>query len=289
MNQELKDLREKINAIDDQLLTLITERSALLDSVLAAKIHTAAGKAPSVFIPEREQKIIDRLTIKNKSNLSDKAIANIFQSIINACRNFQIANNKLENEILSISIQGIEGSYSEQAALKFCRQKSLLNYHIDYAVSSDNVLKNIISGKTKYGIVALNNAQGGLVVETIDALSKHQYRIIDSVILLVEHSLMTLPGTQKEQVKNIVSHPQALKQCHEYLQKEYPHSKQIPWIDTALSARDLVAGKLPADSTVIAHANCIEKYGLVALDKNIQDLNDNETLFLVIRAAPENE
>jgi len=288
MNHELEDLREQINNIDSELLALITERASLLEQVVATKLKDSDGGPARIFVPEREQKIISRLMMENKSHLDNKTIANIFQSIINACRNFQITRNQSENEPLTISIQGIEGSYSEQAAFKFCRQKALLSYTLDYAVSSDNVLKQLSSGKVQYGIVALNNSQGGLVKETLDALNHHQYRIVDSVIVLVEHSLLALSNTKKEQIKNIYSHPQALRQCHQYLEKEYPHCKQIAWADTALSAVDLAAGKLAENSAVIAYSQCAKNNNLLILDESIQDLNDNETLFLVIKAPPEN-
>lgn len=282
MNNRLSDLRKQIDVIDEQLLDLITQRSALLHQVLAEKINATKSGNTKIFVPAREQEIIDRLVARNKSALSAEAITTIFQSIISACRNFQITNNKINNEAFVISVQGVVGSFSEAAAIKFCQQKTLTNYIIDYAVSSDGVLSCVTSGKTVYGVVALNNAQGGLVAETITAFSQYQYRIIDSVIISVEHSLMALPGTMKSQIKNIYSHPQALKQCHQYLQDKYLDCELIPWVDTAQAAIDLAAGKLADNSAIIAHARCAEKNKLQLLDEKIQDLQDNETLFLVI-------
>lgn len=288
MSNELENLRKQINSIDNKLLALIAERSSRAEQVLAAKIKAANGKMPEIFVPEREHKIIARLIAQNKSALTGESIANIFQTIINVCRNLQIDAHP-KKERFKVSVQGIKGSFSEQAAIKFFKRKTLLNYCIDYAVSSDNVLKNLTSGKVHYGIVALNNAQGGLVSETINALSKYKYRIIDSVIILVEHSLLALSGMKKEKIKNVYSHPQALSQCRDYLKREYLHCKQIPWADTALSANDLATGKLDENSAIIAHARCAKENNLTILDDNIQDLKDNETFFLVIKAAPKNE
>ena len=282
IESKLHRLRKQIDVIDDQLLELITERSALLHSILAEKVK-AGGKDAKLFVPAREQAIINRLVMHNKSNLSGAAIATIFQSIISACRNFQIANNKVGDQVSVISIQGVAGSFAEAAAIKFCQQRALQHYTMDYAVSSDNVLNHVTHGKIPYGIVALNNAQGGLVTETITALSQHKYRIVDSIIILVEHSLMALPQNNGAQINTIYSHPQALKQCHQYLQSKYPHCKLIPWVDTAQAAVDLAAGKLVDDSAVIAHARCAEKNGLRLLEEGIQDLQANETLFLVIQ------
>ncbi len=284
VENKLQNLRQKIDIIDDQLLELITKRATLLQAVLAEKTKASENGNVKIFVPTREQAIVDRLVAHNKSNLSNKAIASIFQCIISACRNFEMANKPINNKALIISIQGIVGSFAEAAAIKFVQQRALANYIIDYAVSSDNVLRHVISGKAPYGIVALNNAQGGLVAETITALSHYKYRIVDSVIVLVEHSLMALPQTKVSQIKHIYSHPQALKQCREYLQSNYSHCKLIPWIDTAQAAVDLALGKLANNSAVIAHARCAKKNRLQLLEKKIQDLQDNETLFLVIEA-----
>ena len=98
--------------------------------------------------------------------------------MINACRNLQIDKAEQE-EIFNVSIQG---SFY-QKLLKYCKQKSIENYQVHYAVSSHNVLSDITTRKVDYGVVALNNSQRRLVVETIDALSLHKNLIIDSIIV----------------------------------------------------------------------------------------------------------
>ncbi|MEM9242571.1 MAG: prephenate dehydratase domain-containing protein [Pseudomonadota bacterium] len=293
MNNELENLRKQINDIDSQVLDLITQRAEVAKLVLASKLKMAGGEAPQIFFPQREREVIARLIDKNTSALPGQSIASIFQAIMNACRNLQITmladtKDAPKAKALKISVQGIEHSYSHQAAVEFCNRRKLPNYRIDYAVSSNNVLDHVVSGKTQYGIVALNNAQGGLVDETIKALTRHNYNIVDSVVLPVEHSLLVLPGTKKEQITHVYSHSQALRQCAAYLKKEYPNCKQIEWADTALSASDLAAGKIDKHSAVIAHANCAKTNGLNILDQNIQDLKNNETLFLVVNAGSAN-
>ena len=157
------------------------------------------------------------------------------------------------------------------------------HYKINFAVSSENVLNDINTGKAEYGLVALNNSQGGLVNETIKALGENKYLIVDSVVYKVEHSLIARVGVALENVKKIYSHPQALKQCKEYLAKHYPDCEYLPYKDTALAAIDLAAGKLPADGIVIAHRNNADDSSLQLIAENIQDLgSDNETLFLLI-------
>ena len=279
MKTTLEDLREKISAIDLQLLELLDDRSALLKDILAVKVKSTHKEAVAVFDPKREVSIVRRLVTKNRSVLPDGAIEAVFEAVMRACRQVQIDQSDLVAPF-SISIQGDIGSYSEQACLLYCQRKAVKNHLINYAISSECVLHQVQSHASPYGLVALNNARGGLVKETIDALSCSRYLIVDSIVLVVQHALMARPGTAPEAIN---SHPQALKQCRDYLLKRYPSAILEPWKDTALAAKDLAAGIIPAHAAVIAHHDCGPAHGLVALDVNIQDLgDDNETLFLLI-------
>ena len=286
MARALKDIRDEITSIDDQILDLITKRSALLQDVLLAKEALAKGDAAAVFDPRREALIIRRLVSANNSVLPDAAVANIFESIILACRQVQL-NQARSVAPFSISIQGDVGSYSEQACLLYCQNKAIDHHQIHYAISSERVLDDLTLRKSSYGLVALNNAHGGLVNETIQALSKNRYLIVDSMVLVVEHSLLALPDTLPNTIDTIYSHPQALKQCREYLAAHYPNATVQSWRDTALAAKDLAEGKLTPNAAVIAHSNCAKINPLVVLDQSIQDLGqDNETLFLLITGVP---
>jgi chorismate mutase/prephenate dehydratase len=241
MSELLEQLRRKINNIDHKILSLITDRSALLGDILSAKIGGTNSDQITVFDPKREEEVVRHLIAENSSVLPDAAIADIFQSIMGACRNVQI--DQIDNaEPFQVSIQGSRGSYSEQAILQYCQNKSMGHHQIDFAVTSEKVLHAVTDGKSRFGIVALNNAHGGLVDETIQALSQSRYLIIDSVVLVVEHALLIRSETDAQSIQAIYSHPQALKQCREYLQQHYPDVEQIAWQDTALAASDLAAG-----------------------------------------------
>jgi chorismate mutase/prephenate dehydratase len=285
MKKSLDDLRQEINDLDLEILSLLTKRAEKINGVIAAKKASSDNEDVIIFDPKREAEIIRLVVIKNRSILPDADVATIFKAIIGACRNLQmttVANARP----FCISIQGDRGSYSEQALLQYCHQKSLENYKITYAITSAAVLHDMNSIKSQYGLVALNNSQGGLVSETIEALSQNRYLIIDSVILKVNHSILALNGVSQYDIKKIYSHPQALKQCREYLARNYPHCEIIPWRDTAQAASDLANNNIPNDAAVIASYNCANLYGLNILAQNIQDLgDDNETLFLIIKGA----
>lgn len=282
MNKKLIELRQQIDKIDKKILTLIGNRAELLTSILQSKIDYANTDDVPIFHPKREQDIIQNLILDNNSMLSDLDITSIYQSIISASRNFQFKNTKNARPF-KLTVQGDKGSFSEKAALQYCQSKSLKHYDIHYATNSENVLNQLSTDPHHYGVVALNNAQGGLVEETIDAFSRYKYLIIDSIIYRVKHSLLSLPGKDKKNIKKIYSHSQALRQCQYYLKTQLPNCERIPWQDTALAAADLFARKLPPNSAVIAHQSCADQTDLVSLEDNIQDLGmHNETLFLLI-------
>jgi chorismate mutase/prephenate dehydratase len=285
MNRSLEDLRGRINAIDNDILSLITQRASLLNDIIIEKKNSSAGESVYIYDPMREGKIIQRLVNSNQSILDDTAIELVFRNIIQACRNYQM--DQVPNTApFHISIQGIRASFSEQAIQRYCVQKNIKKYQIHYATTSLEVLNKINQQAEYYGIVAFNNARGGLVGETIRALDNSKYLIVDSCVLLVEQSLITQENVQSSQIKKIVSHPQALKQCSNYLQKNFPDCSLVPWEDTALAAADLLEGTLGKECAVIAHKQCATTNALQVFEENIQDLGaNNETLFLLIKGA----
>ena len=279
----LKHTREKISEIDKKILDLITERMSFVHDILQKKINMADGGAVDIFDPKREAAIIQNLIEKNDTSLSSQSIENIFESIIHACRDAQIHKVHQAMPFL-LSIQGTPGSYSEQAAWRYLQKKSIQGHQLLYAKNSARVVRDIRENPKCYGLVALNNAHGGLVQETIEALSNGQYLIVHSLVLTVEHALLTRPENTREDIAAIYSHPQALKQCRAYLKKNYPHAQQLSWEDTALAAHDLASGRLPDHSAIIAHERCAKMHALQIIDHHIQDLGSaNETLFLLIK------
>ena len=187
----------------------------------------------------------------------------------------------------TIGIQGGEGSFSEEAANKFCKNHGLTNFKIIYQISSEHVLSGVESRKTDYGIFAMENAQGGVVIESVEALSKYRCDIIEMFHIPVNQNLLGVPGTNIGDIMEIHSHQQALRQCKDYLSEHFWSRPLIEEDDTAEAARRLSEGKLPANAGVIANQACAELYGLEILEKSIHDLKHNLTLFLGIKKLEE--
>ena len=182
-----------------------------------------------------------------------------------------------------IGIQGGKGSFSEDAANIFTNNHGLEKVEIKYLISSEGVLSAVESGVTDYGIFAMENAQGGVVIESVKALAKYRCKIMEMFHISVDQNLLGLPGINIGDISEIHSHQQALRQCKDYLSEHFWTRPLIEEDDTAEAARRLSEGKLANTAVVIANKKCAQLYNLEIVEENIHDLKNNLTLFLGIR------
>jgi prephenate dehydratase len=184
-----------------------------------------------------------------------------------------------------IGISGNRGSFSEEAATYYCQKENLSDYTIEYLIGVDNVLKALTEGKVEIGIFPIENSNGGIVNEAVHAMSKYIFRIEQMFEINIKHNLLVKRGAKTADVKKIVSHQQALKQCRMYLRRVWPEIELEEYVDTASAAKDLSAGTLEPTCAVIAPRVCAELYDLDILEANIQDLKFNFTTFIAARKA----
>ena len=188
-----------------------------------------------------------------------------------------------------IGIQGGKGSFSEDAANIFTKNHGLEKGEIKYLISSEAVLSAVESGVTDYGIFAMENAQGGVVIESVKALAKYRCKIMEMFHISVDQNLLGLPGINIGDISEIHSHQQALRQCKDYLSEHFWTRPLIEEDDTAEAARRLSEGKLANTAVVIANKKCAQLYNLEIVEENIHDLKNNLTLFLGIRKFENHE
>lgn len=188
-----------------------------------------------------------------------------------------------------VGIQGLEGSFSEQAAKFYCNKFDIQDFELAYLVSSMNVLNGLNSNEIDVGIFAMENAQGGVVIESVKALAENNCKIIDMFYVEISQNLMAKDSVSLGEIEEIHSHEQALKQCKDYLAEKFWSKKLVETDDTAKSAQDLASGKLGDNVAVIASKQSAEKYGLNIVDHDIHDLKKNLTLFLAVERLDKNE
>ncbi|WP_131778004.1 prephenate dehydratase domain-containing protein [Legionella bozemanae] len=179
-------------------------------------------------------------------------------------------------------ISGDVGSFSEEAALIYARQKGI-DPTLIHLLDMEGVLNAIENGAIDLGIVPVVNLLGGLVKPAFQAMGRHLFTPVDELWHEINQCLLVNPGVQHDQITHIVSHPQGLAQCNQFLRKQFKETEQIEWIDTAKAAKDLAEGILPSHAAVIAPARCAELYGLEIKAANIHDSHPNQTAFILVK------
>ncbi|MDD3190115.1 MAG: prephenate dehydratase domain-containing protein [Candidatus Pacebacteria bacterium] len=186
----------------------------------------------------------------------------------------------MEEKIIGVS--GAIGSFSEQAAKEYCRNKKIEDYKLEYLISVENVLSALKKEKINLGIFPIENSNGGIVIESVYAMSRYIFNIQELFEIPVIHCLLVKPGIKKEDIKTIASHDQAIKQCKMYIKRSWPSAAIEQRDDTAKAAKDLSEGVLTDDTAVLAPESCAKLYNLEILEKGVQDLKFNFTSFLVV-------
>ena len=186
--------------------------------------------------------------------------------------------------VVKIGIQGGKGSFSETAGEIFARNHGIENCEIIFQISSEMVLEGVENGSTDFGVFAMENAQGGVVIESVEALAAHKCNIVEMFHIPISQNLLALEDVFLGDITEIHSHQQALRQCRNYLSEHFWTRPLIEADDTAEAARRLSEGKLPKTAGVIGNKNCADLYGLKIIEEDIHDLKNNLTLFLGIEA-----
>ncbi|MDA3815324.1 MAG: prephenate dehydratase [Patescibacteria group bacterium] len=181
---------------------------------------------------------------------------------------------------IKIGVSGNKGSFSEEAANYYCSKENIENYELDYLVGVETVLQGLNDGKIEKAVFPVENSNGGIVYEAVYAMANHTFKIEKIFEIDIKMNLMVLPGTKKGNIKKIVSHPQALKQCRMYLKRNWPDAELEEYTDTASAAKDISEGVLPKDAGAIAPRICSEMYELDLIEEGIQDLKFNFTTFI---------
>jgi len=187
---------------------------------------------------------------------------------------------------IKIGIQGGRGSFNEEACRIYCSNNLIDSYDIEYLYTSDCVLKALENREVDFGVCAIENSLGGLVWETVHALSQYNCRILDHFEIIINHALLGRADSSLATIDTIMSHPQALAQTQGTLARDYADKRQISGegilVDQATAAAALAEGKLPATTAVVASRVCADLFGLTVLAEGLQDLAENLTTFLWI-------
>ncbi len=265
----LPEVREQIDALDAELIRLISRRARLAERV--AEIKSASHEPHSSFYrPEREAQVLARVREKNPGPLPGDALVWLFREIMSACLALE--------KPLTVACLGPIGTFSEQAALMAFGHGAVRQFE----PGIPEVFRAVAAGAVDFGVVPVENSTEGSVTQTLDALAFGGWasvQICGELTLKIEHQLLALPNAERGSPVEIVSHAQSLAQCREWLDVHYP---AVP--RRALSSNSEAARFAAHNPGVFAIAplRAAEPYGLVVVAANIQDSVFNTTRFVVI-------
>ncbi len=270
MNDDLKDqeeqrllpLRNQIDAVDQEIIRLLSERAKIALAVGAVKHEYGSP----VFRPEREKQVLEKLALRNPGPLKTKGLQAIWQEVMSACRDIEGS--------ISVAYLGPAGTFSEEATLQFFGK----SIQLVPCSSLDEVFQQVENEAVQYGVLPIENSSEGVISRTLDLLLESNVIISGEIAIPIKHSLLSLSGTL-EGVTEVSAHAQALAQCQQWLTVNVPLLQRQAVSSNAEAAKQAA---LHPHQAAIASASAANQYGLKIVQQGIQDDAHNRTRFIVV-------
>ena len=285
---DLNDYRKEIDRIDDQLIALFAQRMETAEKI--AEYKKANGLR--VLDARREKEKMREILDKTPDDLREY-VSSLYSLIFELSRSRQSCllgtkgdlpakiaeaiekTPQLFPEDAAVACQGVEGSYAARACDRLFALPSKM-----YFSNFESVFNAVESGLCRYGVLPIENSSAGSVTEVYDLMVRHKFYIVKSIKLHISHALLAKPGVKLEDVKEVVSHTQALQQCSNFL-KANPNIKVTIFENTATAAK-YVAESGRTDLAALSSTDCAKLYGLHVLQDGVQNNENNYTRFICI-------
>lgn len=282
---DLIELRKQIDEIDEQLIPLLLDRMEVAKGVAEYKVE----RGIPVLNEQREQEILDN--VAKKCGEQGEAIKTIFAATMDASRALQhkiigdgqelrdLVGNAIRGTSLTangepIACQGVEGAYSGKAGNALFPD-SPIEFHRHF----EDVFEAVNHGRAKFGIIPVENSTAGSVHESYDLIMKYRFYVVGAYDLKISHCLCARSDINYDAIENVYSHPQALSQCNIFL-KNFDFTG-INFTNTAAAAK-YVSESNKNNIAAICSEEAAKKYGLKIVKKDIQNVSNNTTRFIVI-------
>jgi len=285
---ELKELRQEIDKIDDSLVELFRARMEVAAKIADCKKEEGIP----ILVPAREREKLQDVAQKAGPEMANYTRV-LYSMLFELSRSYQSKRSgsvsplydaitrsieqtpKLFPQAPMVACQGVEGAYSQIAC-----EKIFKNPFIFYFKNFEAVFNAIDQGMCQYGILPIENSTAGSVKKVYDLMIQHNFSIVRTFRLKVDHNLLVNPGTSLSDIKEIYSHEQAISQCGDFLQS-LTGVNVIPVANTALAA-EMVAQSGRKDVAALSSRACAELYGLDCLASSVQDKGNNRTRLICI-------
>ena len=285
---DLKECRDKIDEINNEMLRLFCERMKVSKSVAEYKL---ANGLP-ILNKARERDIIYEMTGKADEGMENyvKTFYNVIMDLSRAyqgtlmnrgggiAEQIEQYRRNVQGDFprrASVACQGVEGAYSQIAC-----EKLFDTVNIRYYRSFREVFEAVRDGECEFGLLPIENSTHGTVSEVYDLMSHFSFSVVKSIKLRVDHCLLAKHGAALSDIRRVVSHSQAIGQCGNFLD-DNPQITAEPRANTAVAAKE-VAESAERDIAAIASPACAELYGLQRIADGIQNNPHNYTRFICI-------
>jgi len=258
----IDDLRRKIDEIDDEILSLLSRRSEIVQEVGKSKEKTAT----QYFSPERERQIFERLLQKNEGKYPPEAIRAIFREVISASRALEAP--------LRVAYLGPPGTFSHRAALNRFGSSSELK-PVD---TIPDVFHEVERDAADYGIVPVENSTEGVVPYTLDMFSKTALKVCAEVFVPVHHHLATRADSLRS-VKRLYAHPQSFAQSRNWLRENLA---KVEVVEVTSNSKSAQMASVDSEGAAICTDIAADIYKVPVVAQHIEDSPHNRTRFLVI-------
>ncbi len=261
----LPQLREQIDAVDQQILTLLNQRADYAMKVAETKI--SSGEKISFYRPDREALVLRRIRRLNPGPLKGDTVVSFFREIMSACLALE--------KPLEVAFLGPQGTFTQQAAFK----------HFGHAIqtqpyySISDVFESVETEHCQFGVVPVENSTEGVIAHTLDRFLASSLKICGEVEIKVHQNLMGKIDDYST-ITEVLSHPQSLAQCRQWLDQNLPHAKRVEMSSNAEAAR--LVQQTSNNKVAIAGKVAADLYDLTILEKNIEDVSNNTTRFIII-------
>lgn len=293
MELDLTKLREEINETDEHIVELFKKRMNIAADVAEYKKEHGLP----VLDAARERALLERIsqmagekfggyartlyhTMMDLSKAYQQTKLNPESAVYNEIKDSLEITPKLFPDRARVACQGVEGAYSQIATEKLFELPS-----IRYYPTFESVFTAIEEGECRYGVLPIENSTAGSVKKVYELMLHHKFHIVKSVRLKIDHNLLAKRGAKLSDIKEIISHDQAISQSAAFL-------RTLPGVKVTVVANTAVAAKTVAESdrrdfAALSSRFCAELYGLDTLADSVQDMGNNYTRFICIAKAAE--
>lgn len=279
----LGDYRTEIDKIDKKMTELLEQRMNISKAISKYKREHDM----QIFHPEREKMVIE----KNKGYLKNKEYGDLVESYydnlmylsrlvqqneIYSENNIYTKPYKNDRENLVVGYQGVPGSFGNEAMLKYFKNIKEAKAYEKF----EDVFKAVENGEIEYGILPVENSSTGGIGTVEDLLKEYNLYIVGEECIRISQNLVGIKGATVDDIKEVYSHPQGFEQSTKFFDKHKDYNL-IPYSNTAISAK-LVSDLKDKSKAAIASERAAKLYDLKIIKKDVNDLKNNYTRFIVI-------